>query len=366
MPAGRDPNERWLDPAPILRTLMAQARRRRGRGSSGRTCPDPLAGCDGTAAPAAAPSYAKQIEIEHTGAATGRPRRPPLPLWPLGTQAALLPGNRSGAARAPSLPRGRDRAPVSAAPLYLPRPPTTPPPEGPPQGPIGSGPMEDPPARPPAALLLYRRAPPRPVHDRCVIAFNKLTHEQAERLADMFNEDVLLYGPDIKRMKEVTGESLTDSDLVSIAMLFLDLVMAKMNAALRDDVEDDEELDPDKRPLLISIAKRLRDAVDVGKLEKNLMTFTDQMIADARRGKTQIRTKFTPLASGEAAKRLIPHLVVETVAREDEHAEYLPVKFQLDIAGARELADDLQRGIERLEWEIKDKRKRFGDVVVHD
>lgn len=223
-----------------------------------------------------------------------------------------------------------------------------------------------PPARPPAALLLYRRAPPRPVHDRCVIAFNKLTHEQAERLADMFNEDVLLYGPDIKRMKEVTGESLTDSDLVSIAMLFLDLVMAKMNAALRDDVEDDEELDPDKRPLLISIAKRLRDAVDVGKLEKNLMTFTDQMIADARRGKTQIRTKFTPLASGEAAKRLIPHLVVETVAREDEHAEYLPVKFQLDIAGARELADDLQRGIERLEWEIKDKRKRFGDVVVHD
>ena len=221
--------------------------------------------------------------------------------------------------------------------------------------------------RPPGGgTVIIAPPPPRAMHDRCVIAFNKLTHEQAERLADMFNEDVLLYGPDIKRMREVTGESLTDSDLVSIAMLFLDLVMAKMNAALRDDVEDDEELDPDKRPLLISIAKRLRDAVDVDKLEKNLMTFTDQILADARRGKTQVRTKFTPLESGEAAKRLIPQLVVETVAREDGNAGYLPVKFQLDIAGARELVEDLQSGIERLEWEIKDMRKRFGDVVVHD
>lgn len=204
------------------------------------------------------------------------------------------------------------------------------------------------------------------MHDRCVIAFNKLTDEQAERLADMFSEDVLLYGPDIRGMREVTGDALTDSDLVSIAMLYLDLVMAKMNAALRDDVEDDKELDPAKRPLLISIAKRLRDAVDVGRLERNLIAGTDQMMADARRGRTRVRTRFAPLESGGPAKRLLPRPVVETVARGDEGGEYLPVGFELDIGGARSLAEDLQDGIGRLEREIEGMRGRFGDVVVHD
>lgn len=209
------------------------------------------------------------------------------------------------------------------------------------------------------------------MHDRCIDVFNRLSREQAERFADMFDVATALREPDLDRIREIAGDSFTDSDLVSIAMLYLDLTMGKINAAMRSDEEylSDPDLDADKRPLLAAIAKRVRGAADEGWVEANLARTTDRLLGRRQGGRIEVRTTFAPISSGGPAKRLIPRLVVSAAASAaagEGATAGGPAEFQLDIEGARELVSDLQAAIGALEAEIKGMRAKFGDVVVHD
>lgn len=228
----------------------------------------------------------------------------------------------------------------------------------------------DRPRGPQNAPLLWRRATSRGMHDRCIDVFNRLSREQAERFADMFDVATVLREPDLGRIREIAGDSFTDSDLVSIAMLYLDLTMGKINAAMRSDEEylSDPDLDADKRPLLEAIAKRVRDAADERWVETNLAHTTDRLLGRRQGGRIEVRTMFAPISSGGPAKRLIPRLVVSAAASgaADGGAARGPAEFQLDIEGARELVSDLQAAIGALEAEIRGMRAKFGDVVVHD
>lgn len=196
--------------------------------------------------------------------------------------------------------------------------------------------------------------------------FSRLSREQAEGLAGMFDEGLLLRRPDLERMRAITGSSFADEDLASLARLYLDLLMTKISAAARRDVESGMGLDGDKRRLLADVAKKMRGAVDAGKVRDNLTLNTIKYLGHPHIARLEVYTEFRPLSTDGAIKRVIPHLVVDGTAHADGGAASQQIRFQMDSATARHFMKSLQAGIDSLEDEIKDMRSKFGDDAVLD
>ena len=202
--------------------------------------------------------------------------------------------------------------------------------------------------------------------DRGIHAFSRLSREQAEGLAGLFDEDLLLRRPDPDRMREIVGQSFTDRDLDGLARLYLDLLLTKISDAARRQVESDAGLDGDKRRLLADVAEKMRSAVDAGKVRDNLSLNTITLLGHPRIARLEVYTEFRPLSADGVIKRLVPHLVVDGTMHTDGGAAQQQIKFQMDRAAAQQLVKDLQSGIDALDDEIEDMRSKFGDGVVHD
>ena len=196
--------------------------------------------------------------------------------------------------------------------------------------------------------------------------FRRLSREQAEGLAGMFDEGLLLRRPDLERMRAITGPSFADEDLDSLARLYLDLLMTKISAAARRDVESGLGLDGDKRHLLAGVAEKMRGAVDAVKVRDNLTLNTIKYLGHPHIARLEVYTEFRPLSTDGAIKRVIPHLVVDGTAHASGGATNQQIRFQMDGATARHFMKSLQTGIDSLEDEIKDMRSKFGDDAVLD
>ena len=207
----------------------------------------------------------------------------------------------------------------------------------------------------------------RNVDDRGLRIFGRLSREQAERLADLFDEGLLLRRPDLGRMREITGPSFADADLDRLAKLYLDLLMTKISAAARRDVDSGAGLDDgDKRSLLADIAEKMRGAADAGRMRDNLTLSTIGSIGHPHIGRLDVYTEFRPLSSGPTIKRLVPQLVVDCIVHEGGRAPERPMKLQMSLADAQAVVKDIQSGIDTLKREIGAMRDKFGDDVVHD
>lgn len=207
---------------------------------------------------------------------------------------------------------------------------------------------------------------PPPVDNRRLRLFGRLSREQAERLADMFDESLLLRRPDLERMREITGPSFADSDLAGLARLYLDLLMTKINEEGRRDVESAAGLDDDKRSLLARIAEKMRDAADADKMRDNLALSTVGRIGHPHIGRLHVYTEFRPLSSGSTIKHLVPQLVVDCLIHEGGRAPERPLKIQMNLADAQAVVDNLESGIDALKNEVKAMREKFGGDVVLD
>lgn len=202
--------------------------------------------------------------------------------------------------------------------------------------------------------------------DRGISAFNRLSREQAENLADMFDEGLLLRRPDLERMRKITGQSFSDKDLTSLARLYLDLLMTKISVAARKDVESAAGMDDDKRALLVGIAEKMRGAIDAGKIEDNMALSGIRYLGHPRVVRLDVYTEFRPLSENGAIRRVVPHLVVDGMVHTGMGGTRQPIKFQMDRATARHIAKELQSQIDALEDEIADMRSKFGEDVVLD
>lgn len=202
--------------------------------------------------------------------------------------------------------------------------------------------------------------------DRGIRTFRRLSREQAEKLASVFDEGLLLRRPDIERMREITGTSFSDKDLTSLASLYLYLLMTKISDVARRDVESDAGLDPDEHSLLVSIAKKMRGAIDANKMTDNLLLNNIRRLGHPNIVRLDVYTEFRPLSENGKIKKVVPYLVVDGTVRTGRDATRQPIKFQINRAAARHLAENLQSAIDALEDEIADMRNKFGEDVVLD
>lgn len=202
--------------------------------------------------------------------------------------------------------------------------------------------------------------------ERGICVFGRLSREQADQLADMFDEGLLLHRPDIKQMRAITGPSFTDADLDRLARLYLDLLMTKINDKIRRDVDSGVGLpDGDKRALLVDIAEKMRGAADADKMWENLTLSTIGSVGHPHIGNLHVYTEFRPLSSNSTIKRLVPLLVVDCLIHEGGRSPERPMKLQMGLADAQAVVRDIQSGIDALKGEIKAMRDKFGDDVVH-
>ena len=206
----------------------------------------------------------------------------------------------------------------------------------------------------------------RCVDGRGISALSGISREQAEGLAGMFDEDMLLRRPDLERTRGITGPSFADKDLDALAGLYLYLLMTKISDAARRDVESGIGLDGDKRKLLAGVAEKMRGAVDAGKVEANLTLNAIKCLGHPYIARLQVYTEFRPLSTDGAIKRLAPHLLADGTAHADGGAASQQIRFQMDRATARHFVKNLQTGIDSLDDEIKDMHSKFGDDAVLD
>ena len=202
--------------------------------------------------------------------------------------------------------------------------------------------------------------------DRGISVFTRLSQEQAENLAGMFDEGLLLHRPDLERMRKITGPSFSDKDLTSLARLYLDLLMTKISTAALRDVESDVGMDDDKHTLLVSIAEKMRGAIDAGKIEDNLTLSNIRRLGHPNIVRFDVYTEFRPLSENGAIRKVIPHLVADCTVRTDMGATRQPIRFQMDRATARRIAKELQSQVDSLDDEIADMRSKFGEDAVLD
>ena len=202
--------------------------------------------------------------------------------------------------------------------------------------------------------------------DRGISAFNRLSREQAENLAGMFDEDLLLHCPDLERMRKITGQSFSGKDLASLARLYLDLLMILISVAARRDVESAVGMDDDRRALLVGIAEKMRGAINAGKIEDSLALGGIMRLGRPRAVRLGVYTEFRPLSENGEIRRVAPHLVVDGTVRTGTGATRQPIKLQMDRATARHTAKELQSQIDALEDEIAGMRSKFGEDVVLD
>lgn len=199
--------------------------------------------------------------------------------------------------------------------------------------------------------------------DRGISAFNRLSREQAENLAGMFDEDLLLHCPDLERMRKITGQSFSGKDL---ARLYLDLLMILISVAARRGVESAVGMDDDRRALLAGIAEKMRGAINAGKIEDSLALGGIRRLGRPRAVRLGVYTEFRPLSENGEIRRVAPHLVVDGTVRTGTGATRQPIKLQMDRATARHTAKELQSQIDALGDEIAGMRSKFGGDVVLD
>ena len=179
--------------------------------------------------------------------------------------------------------------------------------------------------------------------DRGISAFNRLSREQAENLAGMFDEGLLLRRPDLERMRKIAGQSFSDKDLTSLARLYLDLLMTMISVAARRDVESAVGMDDDRRALLVGIAEKMRGAIDAGKIEDSLALGGISRLGHPHAVRLDVYTEFGPLSENGAIRKVAPHLVVDGTVRTGMGATRQPIKFQMDRATARTLQKNCSR-----------------------
>ena len=202
--------------------------------------------------------------------------------------------------------------------------------------------------------------------DRGIRIFSRLSQEQAELLADMFDESLLLRRPDLEQMRTITGPSFTDGDLARLARFYLYILMAKINAEARSNVESGAGLDDDKRSLLARIVEKMCGAADADKIKENLALGNISSLGHPHIGRLDVYTEFRPLSSGATIKRLVPQLVLDCLVHEGGRIAQRPIRLQMNLADAQSLLKDLQSGVDALKNEIEAMRVKFGAGVVLD
>lgn len=208
--------------------------------------------------------------------------------------------------------------------------------------------------------------PARHMDSRGVRAFSKLSREQAEKLADIFDEDLLLHPPNLEQMRVITGPSFTDMELTNLAKLYLDLLMTKISDEARRDVKSGMDLNNDQATLLAAIAEQMCRKIDANRIKDNLTLNTLKYLGHPHITSIETYTEFRPLSTNRTIKRLIPNIVVDGIVHKSGITSHQPINFQMDYATAKRFLKNLQSGIDALEDEITDMRNKFGDDVVLD
>ena len=186
------------------------------------------------------------------------------------------------------------------------------------------------------------------------------------QLAEVLDEGLLIRSPDLEKMRAIAGPGFTDRDLVGLAVLYTELLATAVSDDARRDVDSCTGLGDDKRPLLASVAEKMRSAADAGKIRENMALGSIRSYGHPHIHRLGVYTEFRPVSSEGAIRRLVPHLVVDGLTYKEGQAESQPIRFQMDPESAERFLDDMRSGIDALRAEIKEMRGKFGDDVVVD
>ena len=197
-----------------------------------------------------------------------------------------------------------------------------------------------------------------------VEAFEKLTREQAERLADLLDESIVCNLPSMDALRKATGPGFTDDELYGLTMLYAKF-MHKIPNTTWQEAADRTALSADKRQIYADIAERVSAKADTAKLVEYSKLRTAIACGHPHIHSINIFTEFRPISSKDGITHLVPYLVVDGTVHDPSEDADRQLKLQLNPGTAKKLLKDIADGMDVLETQITEMRKKFGDDAVY-
>lgn len=196
-------------------------------------------------------------------------------------------------------------------------------------------------------------------------AFEKLTREQAERLADLLDERVLYEYPPMDAMRDVVGSDFSDDDLYELAALYASFMRRLSDVTWPEDPNPAGDLSAAKRQLYEDIAERVTGKADAGKVREYSALSTAIFYGHPNIHEIKVFTEFRPVSGERGIAHLVPYLVVDGTVSDFTDGPNRQIKMQLDPIDAEKLAKDIKSGLKVLTAQIAEMEEKFGDDVVH-
>ena len=195
-------------------------------------------------------------------------------------------------------------------------------------------------------------------------AFERLTREQAERLADLLDESAAYRLPSMDALREAAGPGFADDELYGLTMLYAKFMDKPPDTTWRE-AADRTSLSADKRQLYADIAEKVGAKADTAKLEEYSKLRTAIACGHPHIHSINIFTEFRPISGKGGIVHLVPYLVVDGTVHDASEGADRQLKLQLNPGTAKRLVRDIAGGMDVLDAQIAEMRRKFGDDAVH-
>ena len=196
-------------------------------------------------------------------------------------------------------------------------------------------------------------------------AFEKLTRDQAERLADLLDERVLYEYQPVDSMREVAGSDSSDDDLYDLAALHASFMRRLGDVTRPDDLDPAGDLSAAKRQLYGDIVERVTGKADAGKVQAYSAPNAAISYVHPNMYVIMVFTEFRPVSGERGVAHIVPYPGVDGTARDFTDGPNYHTKIHLDPDDAEKLAKDIASGLKALTAQIAEMQEKFRDDAVH-
>ena len=194
--------------------------------------------------------------------------------------------------------------------------------------------------------------------------FANLSDDQIRAVAEMFDESILEKYLPSDKIRGAGGADLTDAKIKSITRVFYNFFYDVANES--ENVAhaiNNSDLNREKRSVLLDTLEKIRNGVDKNKIRQYAQRNMLKTFGHPRLGQLGIMTEFRPISDGDKITKFVPLLVIDGLLYDrDVQSKHITVQF--DLAGAKNLVEQLKSSIDTLEMETKDIQNKFGGDIV--
>ena len=194
--------------------------------------------------------------------------------------------------------------------------------------------------------------------------FANLSDDQIRAAAEMFDESTLEKYPPSDKIRGAGGADLADAEIKSISRVFYnffhDVADESENVA---HAINNSDLNRGKRSVLLDTLEKTRNGVDKSKIRQYAQQNMLKTFGHPYLGQLVAMTEFRPISDGDKMTKFMPMLAIDGLLH-DRDMQSRHITAQFDLAGAKNLAEQLRSSIDTLETETKDIQNKFGGDIV--